>query len=237
MGFDAPNVDMIAILRPTKSCGLFMQICGRGTRLYPTKKDCMILDYGKNLQRFGPIDLINFEEDSFGKLQIKAAQYKTCPECREVIPANAIQCIICEFKFEVQHIEREVKHEVIASDIEVLSYESMFQQHDKKKSRLITIHCHVNKDKYGSAVLMLTYKLEKLGLVCENYRFGGTGKAKKKSLEFWQYHVKDVPYPIDVEEFMSLENKLTDIIRFPSLLAIARHEGINYIVQRYWEAE
>jgi DNA repair protein RadD len=44
-GFDAPHVDLIAILRPTESVSLYQQIVGRGLRLYEGKKDCLILDY------------------------------------------------------------------------------------------------------------------------------------------------------------------------------------------------
>ncbi|RYZ57024.1 MAG: DEAD/DEAH box helicase [Proteobacteria bacterium] len=44
-GFDAPHVDLIAILRPTESVSLYQQIVGRGLRLAPGKKDCLILDY------------------------------------------------------------------------------------------------------------------------------------------------------------------------------------------------
>ena len=44
-GFDAPHVDVIAILRPTESNSLYQQIIGRGLRLAPDKKDCYILDY------------------------------------------------------------------------------------------------------------------------------------------------------------------------------------------------
>lgn len=44
-GFDAPHVDVIAILRPTESNGLYQQIVGRGLRLSAGKKDCYVLDY------------------------------------------------------------------------------------------------------------------------------------------------------------------------------------------------
>ncbi|RKR06673.1 DNA repair protein RadD [Kushneria sinocarnis] len=47
-GFDAPHVDLIAILRPTESVGLYQQIAGRGLRLAPGKQDCLILDYAGN---------------------------------------------------------------------------------------------------------------------------------------------------------------------------------------------
>jgi DNA repair protein RadD len=44
-GFDAPHVDLIAILRPTESVSLYQQIVGRGLRLFEGKADCLILDY------------------------------------------------------------------------------------------------------------------------------------------------------------------------------------------------
>jgi len=47
-GFDAPHVDLIAILRPTESVSLYQQIVGRGLRLSEGKKECLILDYAGN---------------------------------------------------------------------------------------------------------------------------------------------------------------------------------------------
>lgn len=47
-GFDAPHVDLIALLRPTESISLFQQIVGRGLRLSPGKTNCLILDYAGN---------------------------------------------------------------------------------------------------------------------------------------------------------------------------------------------
>ena len=47
-GFDAPHVDMIAILRPTQSVSLYQQIIGRGLRLNDNKKDCLVIDYTGN---------------------------------------------------------------------------------------------------------------------------------------------------------------------------------------------
>ncbi|MBE4242389.1 DEAD/DEAH box helicase [Vibrio parahaemolyticus] len=47
-GFDAPHVDLIAILRPTESVSLYQQIVGRGLRLSEGKSECLILDYAGN---------------------------------------------------------------------------------------------------------------------------------------------------------------------------------------------
>jgi len=44
-GFDDPGVSCVAMARPTRSEGLYAQCVGRGTRLAPGKKDCLILDF------------------------------------------------------------------------------------------------------------------------------------------------------------------------------------------------
>ena len=44
-GFDDPGVSCIAMARPTRSEGLYAQCIGRGTRLAPEKKDCLVLDF------------------------------------------------------------------------------------------------------------------------------------------------------------------------------------------------
>src|SRR5712664_4982697 len=43
-GFDEPSVDCIIMARPTQSLPLYQQMLGRGTRIYPGKTDCLLLD-------------------------------------------------------------------------------------------------------------------------------------------------------------------------------------------------
>lgn len=44
-GYDCPDVDCVVVLRPTKVRSLYSQMIGRGTRIAPRKKDCLILDF------------------------------------------------------------------------------------------------------------------------------------------------------------------------------------------------
>jgi DNA repair protein RadD len=75
-GFDAPHVDVIAILRPTESVSLYQQIVGRGLRLSPQKEDCLILDYtGQDHDIFSP-------EIDENKPNSKAVPVEVpCPQC------------------------------------------------------------------------------------------------------------------------------------------------------------
>ena len=43
-GYDEPSVDCLVMLRATQSGALYSQMVGRGTRLYPDKEFCLILD-------------------------------------------------------------------------------------------------------------------------------------------------------------------------------------------------
>lgn len=91
-GFDAPNIDAIALMRPTMSPGLLMQMCGRGTRLSPEtgKKNCLILDFGSNFTRLGPLDALHppgDREESGDRPQVgtvpKRSQVGTVPNRQE----------------------------------------------------------------------------------------------------------------------------------------------------------
>ncbi|MCG8708928.1 DEAD/DEAH box helicase family protein [Brenneria sp. 4F2] len=75
-GFDAPHVDLIAILRPTESVSLYQQIVGRGLRLSIGKTSCLILDYAGN-----PHDLYTPEVGN-GKPHGDSQPVQVfCPQC------------------------------------------------------------------------------------------------------------------------------------------------------------
>lgn len=115
-GFNARHVDMIALARATKSRGLYIQIIGRGTRLFPGKKDCLCLDFGGNIARHGPIDdirpLKEHREKDKGDIPLKA-----CPECGEDNPISARECEHCGFLFP----EVVQKIDTVASTLDIMS--------------------------------------------------------------------------------------------------------------------
>lgn len=62
-GFDAPLVDCIACLRPTKSQVLWTQMLGRGMRVWKKKENCLLLDFVGNLDRLGGAGCVLDVED------------------------------------------------------------------------------------------------------------------------------------------------------------------------------
>lgn len=61
-GFDFTGIDCIVLGISTASIALYYQIIGRGTRIDPEKRDCLISDIGGNVERFGRVEDIVFEK-------------------------------------------------------------------------------------------------------------------------------------------------------------------------------
>jgi DNA repair protein RadD len=115
-GFDAPHVDCVALLRPTLSAGLYYQMVGRGFRLAPGKTDCLVLDFGGNVLRHGPVDALRIAAQPGGGSG--EAPAKECPQCQAIISAGFTTCPHCRFVFTPP--TKEV-HEREASSAGVLS--------------------------------------------------------------------------------------------------------------------
>ncbi|MCJ8334597.1 MAG: DEAD/DEAH box helicase [Epibacterium sp.] len=80
-GFDAPHVDVVAMLRRTESAALLQQIIGRGLRLYEGKEDCLLLDYAENLPNHFPDGDIFAPQIDVQKEGEAQPLDVICPEC------------------------------------------------------------------------------------------------------------------------------------------------------------
>lgn len=101
-GYDQPDVKTIILYRATTSLPLFLQMCGRGSRMAEGKTHFNILDFGNNIKRLG------FWEDarvwSLKKIVQRdkkedAMITKDCPECEAILPAKTKKCTHCGFVF------------------------------------------------------------------------------------------------------------------------------------------
>jgi DNA repair protein RadD len=108
-GFDAPQVDLIAMLRPTLSPGLYVQMCGRGTRLADGKQNCLILDFARNIFRHGPVDTVT--SASAGASGDGEPLVKECPECHSLVHLSVMLCPDCGHEW---MRDEKPKHEAVA---------------------------------------------------------------------------------------------------------------------------
>lgn len=96
-GFNAPCVDLIALMTATKSTSKYVQMVGRGTRTCEGKENCLLLDYGFNVQEHGPIDAVNPKTKGTG-----TAPMKQCPSCQALLYASARECNQCGYAYPEQ---------------------------------------------------------------------------------------------------------------------------------------
>lgn len=101
-GFNNKAIDLIADAAPTESQALHVQKMGRGTRLFPGKRDCLVLGFAQNTERHGPIDKVRPKEPSRRMSQEEKALLKTsktCPDCEASLHISIRECPNCSWQF------------------------------------------------------------------------------------------------------------------------------------------
>lgn len=137
-GFDAPETDCVVLLRPTQSPGLYYQMCGRGFRIAEGKKNCLILDFGGNVQRHGPLDMIEPHaraKREKGEGTPGVPPTKKCPECGTVVLRVFTVCPECGHAFPAIHDAYAATDGVISGEVSEEDYEISdvwFSVHEKK---------------------------------------------------------------------------------------------------------
>lgn len=170
IGFDAPNVDMIVCLRPTKSKALWEQMMGRGVRVSEGKANCLLVDMAGNLQEHGPIGSPFFERS---KKEAPLQIGKICPECEEFVKPAARECPDCGYIFPEPEAPK-VSHNYEADTSSSPIWRGDIQAHDvervtcklhmsKKGNQTIRFDYHCSFGKYGSiSAWMVKWRIEKL---------------------------------------------------------------------------
>jgi superfamily II DNA or RNA helicase len=82
-GFDEPSVSCVVVARPTRFHGLYVQMVGRGTRIYPGKKDLMVLDIVGASNRHELVGLVDLglDMDDPRKKPGDESERMQCPTC------------------------------------------------------------------------------------------------------------------------------------------------------------
>jgi DNA repair protein RadD len=195
-GFDAPQVDCVALLRPTLSPGLYYQMVGRGFRLAEGKTDCLVLDFGGNVVRHGPVDALTITAKGKGDGDAPA---KECPECQAVIAAGFATCPECGHEFPPPDRE---KHEAQAGTAGVLSGQFTDTAHDVR-SVFYAVHTKRGADDDTPKTLRVEYEIGwnqwQKEWVCVEHQ----GYARTKAEAWWRLR-SDEPCPSSAAEAVAL---------------------------------
>jgi DNA repair protein RadD len=103
-GYDFPDLDMIALCRPTMSPTLYMQIVFRGMRLKvggtTPHQNCYVLDFAGLIGEHGPITDVRPPRPPGEKKGSGGAIVKPCPKCAELVLISCMVCTDCGYEWE-----------------------------------------------------------------------------------------------------------------------------------------
>jgi DNA repair protein RadD len=153
----------------------------------------LVLDFGENIKRHGPIDAIDY-----GKPRAKAGERlpeddagKECPNCSMVVPTRKLVCE-CGFRFGT----REPKHEVDADTLTQIISEPEFYQVAK-------VHYSRHEKEGKTPSLRVDYRLDVDGnldrTISEWVCLEHAGFARSKAVAWWKAR-SEVEPPEDVNE-------------------------------------
>jgi len=195
-GFDAPNIDCVAMLRPTNSPGLYYQMVGRGFRLHPGKDNCLVLDFGGNILRHGPVDDLQIKEPGQGNGEAPA---KECPECNAVIHAAYATCPECGYEFPPPQREQ---HDSQASTAGILSGEVTETEYDVQD---VYFSVHVKRDapEDHPRSMRVDYRVGFNDYRSEWVCFEHNGYARAKAEAWWRARSNE-PVPDTAEQAVDI---------------------------------
>jgi len=196
-GFDAPNIDCVALIRPTLSAGLYYQMVGRGFRLHPSKHNCLVLDFGGNVLRHGPVDQIRVKQ--YGAGGNGQAPAKECPECLSVVAAGYARCPDCGYEFPPP---QRTPHDGKASEAGILSGQVTTTK-CAVRDVFYSVHTKRGAGPDAPRSMRVDYKVGWNDYKSEWICFEHDGYARQKAVHWWRRRSKE-PVPETAEEAVAL---------------------------------
>lgn len=265
-GFDAPHVDVIAILRPTESNSLYQQIIGRGLRLSEEKKDCFVLDYtGMKHDIYAPeigekkpakdtvavrvpCPKCDFENDFWGRVDddgnILEHYGRKCrggvqnPETYEISPCGF------RFRFKFCHVCG-AENDITARECE--KCEAVLIDADVKlKQAKLSKDAHVltpdritfeeRIDKRGNAYLEIRYYDYDGEYVSEAHFFNNQSAIKKFNINFLRSHLRRPELAMDLLTPQDVI-RFQKLFRLPSFVIARRQDKFWKITEKVFAEE
>lgn len=225
VGFDVPDTDMLVMLRPTQSPGLFVQMVGRASRIAPGKINALILDFAGNTMRHGPVDQIEAWTPRLSEKDGDAPS-KACPECDTIVATAVRMCPTCgyEFQFEVKH------HEARASDAPILSTD-LTPRIERHAVTAVDYQYWPGRD--GKLpTLKVTYRGPLMRIASEWICIEHQGYPRTKAATWWATRAPGTKIPATVDE---AEQRAPTELRAPLAVVVNTRPKYPEIVGYEWE--
>lgn len=265
-GFDAPHVDVIAILRPTESNSLYQQIVGRGLRLSEGKKDCYVLDYtGMGHDIYAPS--ISDKRPAKDTVPVQVP----CPKCDfvnnfwgymdefgEVVEhygrkcrgatqnPNNFQIIPCgyRFRFKICHAcgtENDITARACEKcDAVLIDADAKLKQAKlSKNAHVLTperITFEEKTDKNSNPYLEIRYYDFNAEYVSEAHFFNNPSSIKKFNINFLRSHLRRPEMAVTIQTPQDVL-KVKHLFRLPSFLIARKQDKFWKITEKIFAEE
>jgi DNA repair protein RadD len=228
IGFNVPHVDLVALLRPTESAGLYIQQVGRAFRKAPGKTDALILDFSGNVRKHGPVDAVSApggpkgKGDGEGKAEPEV-RAKACPKCESLVPNRVMQCPDCGHEW-----TSEPKHDTRPDEVDILSGRD---RDGWTPVRDVSYYRHVKRGApMAPPSLRVTYGIGVMAINAWFFFSHPQGSIpQRKAASFWLEAGGLIPSPASVDEALARQGEL----RAPEAIRYRKSEsGFNEVTGR-----
>lgn len=202
-GVDIPEIDMVVLLRKTKSTSLYLQMIGRGLRLADGKQDCSVVDFCDNVTYHGCIDNVIIRDKTSEEGEAPA---KECPKCHTIVSAGYKACPNCGFLFPPAEIKVQAKAKkapLLTTQREDIIIDNSWLP---VQSTSYSIHKKLGKPD----TLKVIYKCGK-NFIPEWVCFGHSGYPKDKAISWWKSRGGKLPVPITAQEALGRLEELSGV--------------------------
>lgn len=254
-GFDFPGIDLIVVLRPTQSPGLWVQMLGRGTRpvwrpgfdlsttagrlsciMSGPKRNCLVLDFAGNTPRLGPINDPR-KPRAKGKGPKGDCPAKVCPACLSFNHVSARVCVDCGAAFEFK-----VKLERAAGEDALIAG---FQQPEEPvcewfNVESVTYSKHISWNGKRSNVFGRVPPSLRVSYACgirsftEHVRFEHDGHGKATARKWW-LEVANLPDTATAPETVDAALAQTHILQTPARVRVWVNRKYPEILHREFQ--
>lgn len=238
-GFNNPHIDLINMLRLTRSPGLWVQMVGRGTRPYwvdhvghnggpplydigtvegrlnsilaSPKQTCLVLDFVGNTKRLGPINYPRLPKRRGSSGGGGESMVRECPQCTAYIHISCTSCTECGYEFPppVRITGRASSDALVETKVIDLT-----QPIPEKEFEIFGVHrmvCALYQGRNGKPDTM------RVDYFCGFQRFSQwvciahpeDSYPRTKAEQWWTRHGGDEPVPTDVDTAVELAGDLT----------------------------
>ena len=243
-GTDIPRIDCLVLLRSTKSRGLYVQMVGRGMRIHPQKDHCLLLDYGQNVERFGPIDMQPTDKKKVdADKQDREAPFKMCKEEHLRHPEKdkpcyktnknpkALQCEHCGVPFIRPKLHDDIadseaivigppKPEIVKAKVDDITFSKHIGAESGKETMCITYYG--NNTQLCREFMGLKRAYHRLGKWCDD-AWGNPHNIDQ--LVTWMTNGVGVTYPDSITMMKKPKAKYWEVVAYDFTREQALHAG------------